>query len=597
MQIYGADLKGIDGYLIRLTATADPNGMGMRLLGRAQRVVKEGSVRAAGAIGTLKGEWGNVMENQAYTIQFRPGETPKTSSGLDLPIAIMLLQASILAELETLDKRITELRKQYAAPVGKGSKAKSKAALLAAIKDAVEKRKQRLKYRKRFQRKTKYLLIGELIIATGDLTMPEHGMFGLMDAAKRGFVVIIPEEAEVHGALVAHGRKDITVVKARDLQETWDVVLGVAPPRPVVYGPKQGRQKQVVKYTPDLKVIRGVPRAKRAMVVALAGGHNILLVGPTGEGKSMLAEAALGLLPEPSAEEVYEINKIYSAAGELEADEVVRERPFQEVGDKVTDAGFFGGKNPPVPGIISLAHRGVLVLNEVNLFDGKLIEKLRRTLENRVVRIHHSHRTIEYPCSVVLVATMNPCACGDYLHYECPVCHDVFVTNREPCPGHPDQELRHMCNCKGRDITAYRDRLSRPLLERIDLKALVSPHDEQESERHRYASSTVRKEIEVAREVQARRYKSVDFVSTNAELRDRSQFAKCAHGMPPSLERRLPAYFKGLRLSSRMEDRVRFVARTIADLDDGRSKMRASDVREAVELMGLDHPYFRQFGL
>ncbi|MFC1805691.1 ATP-binding protein [Planctomycetota bacterium] len=595
MEIYGADLKGIDGYLIHLTATAEPRGMGMRLLGRAQRVVKEGSVRAAGAIGTLKGEWSDVLQNQGYTIQFKPAETPKTSSGLDLPIALMLLQASILEDLETIEKRIAALREQYEAPAGKGSKAKGKSALLAAIKQAVEKRKQRLKYRRRFRRKTRYLLIGELNMASGNLTMPEHGMFGMMDAAKRGFVVIIPEEAEVHGALVAQGRKDITIVKASDLQEAWDVVLGVAEPRPVAYRPEQVRQKRVSKYTPDLRDIRGVARAKRAMTVALAGGHNILLVGPTGEGKTMLALAALSLLPKPTLEEVYEINKVYSARGELEADEIILERPFQEEGDKVTEAGLFGGNTPPVPGIISLAHRGILVLDEVNLFKGNLIERLRRTLVNRVVRIHHSQRTIEYPCSIVLVATMNPCKCGWHLHYECPVCGSISVTNQKQCPRHPDRQLRHMCKCKGRGVTAYRDKLSRPLLERIDLRVLVSPHDVQESEPYRYASTTVRKRIESAREVQARRYGSVDFVSTNAELRDRSQFAKCAHGMPPSLQRRLPAYFKGLGLSSRMKDRVRFVARTIADLD-GRSEMRASDVREAVELMGLDHPYFRHFG-
>lgn len=594
MEIYGADINGIDGQLIRFNAVKEEDRRGVSLLGLAQKVVKEGYFRAEKAIGTLEGKWSQMLANSGYTIQLSPAEKQKTSSGLDLPIAVMLLQASILQNLDSLEDQIAKLEEE----AGKDTKKEdAKEKLLEQIKNLVDRRDLILKYRKRISsNKNKYLLIGSLDIVSGRLIAPEHGMFGMIAAAQKGALVIIPEESEIHGALIGESQPGVKVIIANDLQEVWNVLLGVSKARKAKFNPGSVVPKNLTRYTPDLKAIEGVATGKRAMTIALAGGHNILLVGPPGQGKSMLTLAATNLLPKMTSKEMSEVNKVYSAKGELRGNEVLLNRPFQEAQSNITDTALLGGGRPPSPGLVSLAHHGVLLVDEINLFRSNQIEQLRNVLNNRTHSVQRLAGTIRYPCSFIFVAAMNPCKCGWFGHYQCPSCRRTFLGQRRPCSKHPNSNLRARCTCTYREVVRFRDRLSQPLLDRIDLKVLVSEYDNvQIEESTDSASSTIRKAIQSARNIQKQRYEKASFGECNAYVPDKSQFTRYAPSLLPNVKQHLSGIYRCTDMTKRMEVKLLLVSRTIADLADSR-KIRIKHVDEAVNLMGLKSNYFKGWG-
>jgi len=593
MEIYGADINGIEGQLIRFTAIKELERRNVNILGLAGRVVREGVQRAEKAIETLEGDWSKILLNQGYTIQLNPAETPRISSGLDLPIAIMLLQASILQNEESLASEIERLEKEVEKVGEREGRERLKMELFEEIASLIRQRELISKYRKRLaENKSRYLLIGTLEITSGRMLTPEYGMFGMISCAKSGFDVIIPEESEVHGALISKGRKDIRVIKAADLQEVWNVILGVTPHRKASYHINQIKRKRLNRYAPDLKAIDGVALAKRAIVVALAGGHNILLLGPTGQGKSMLAQAATKLLPTLSHAEMFEVNKIYSAKGELKGNEVILDRPFKEVTRATGAALFGGGSNPPLPGLVSLAHTGVLLFDEINLLPSNFIQGLRTTLNDRIQKIPRLKNIIEYPSNFIMIAAMNPCEDGWYGHLECPQCRRTFFSSISECPKCPESKLRSKCTCNNLQISKYRDKLTKPLLDRIDLKVFVSPYDERQDIEYDYASSTVKRQIQSARNTQEKRYKGEEFVVSNACVPDRSQFERCTPSLDSNVKSFIEETCRRLIDTKRKEVKLLLVSRTIADLEGVRD-IRIRDVKEAISLMGLEHPYFR----
>jgi len=590
MDIYGADITGIDGQLVHLSATKNENVSGVQLLGLAQKVVKEGYQRSSMAIETLQGNWAEILKNSGYTIQFSLPEVSKNSSGLDLPIAIMLLIASVLQSLDILTQKIERLTEK--AKETKDTKENQKNKILIKIEELICQREIVLKYRKLVsENESSYLLIGTLNIIDGCLSSPPHGMFGMISCAKEKFKVIIPEDSEIHGALIEK-TKNIEVYIAKNLQEVWNVLLGISKPRRVKYVSGKLHKKESNEYIPDINAIHGVSKAKRAMIVALAGGHNILLVGPPGQGKSMLAKAAINLLPDMSLNEIFEVNKIYSAKGDLSNDEIIERRPLQEVSCNITKQALFGGISKfMMPGLVSLAHNGILLFDEINLFQPNLIDMLRNTMSNKYHQIQRTNSSIKLPANFIMVAAMNPCKCGWFGHNVCPQCGEIFFGSKKFCSKHPKVKLIKKCECTPSEMSKYKDKLSKPLLDRIDLKVLLSSYDDDLAEKHTYATSTTQKLIQQAREIQSKRLSKSLFGICNACIPDETQFVKYTPDLPSETKEFFKIALRRLQLTKRTEVKLKLVSRTVADLENN-ERITPEHIEQAIQYMGLESNYF-----
>lgn len=335
--------------------------------------------------------------------------------------------------------------------------------------------------------------------------------------------------------------------------------------------PDQGaEQKQLLQDIPDFSDIRGQENVKRASEIAVAGRHNLLMVGPPGSGKSMTARCISGILPPLNVEESLEITKIYSVLGMLdEREPLIQKRPFREVHHTVTRAALIGGGATPRPGEISLAHGGVLFLDELPEFRKNVLEVLRQPLENRSIQISRVYGNYSFPADFILVGAMNPCPCGNY----------------------PDPEK---CTCTPAQIQAYLGRISGPFLDRIDLcvEAPRVKYEDLTGEKRAESSAEIQKRVCRVWEIQKERYRGTG-ITGNAALTAKDLKRYCSLGRREG--RLMEKAFDVLGLTARTYHRIIKTARTIADLD-GEEKIRENHLKEAIGYRMADGRYWRRDG-
>ncbi len=319
---------------------------------------------------------------------------------------------------------------------------------------------------------------------------------------------------------------------------------------------------------PDFSEVKGQAGAKRALEVAAAGGHNVLLIGPPGSGKTMLAQRLPSILPDLSFDEALEVTKVHSIAGRLSENQpMIVKRPFRNPHHTVSAVGLSGGGANPRPGEVSLAHHGVLFLDELPEFRKDALEILRQPLENGSVTITRAQGSHSYPCEVMLMASMNPCPCGFY------------------------GDKTHTCTCPSHKIKKYLGKVSGPLLDRIDLHIEVSAVQYEELEQkkeHGEASAVIRERVNRARELQRERYRE-EGIFSNARLTPAMMEKYCALGEEES--RMMKQAFEALGMSARAYNRVLKVARTIADLA-GSEEIHSEHLAEAIQYRSLDRKFW-----
>lgn len=324
-------------------------------------------------------------------------------------------------------------------------------------------------------------------------------------------------------------------------------------------------------YPVDLKDVKGQALAKRALEVAAAGGHNLLFIGPPGTGKSMLAKRIPSILPPLTEKECIETAKIQSVAGQLEHEGSLSvQRPFRAPHHTVSPAGLSGGGSNPMPGEVSLAHNGVLFLDELPEFSRQSIEILRQPIEDGMVTISRASSRVTYPCNVMVVAAMNPCPCG-YL-------------------GHPTIS----CRCSDNTVNRYLSRVSGPLLDRMDIQVEVAPleYSDLTAKTEEESSAQVRERICKARAVQEERFRGTATVC-NAGMTPAQMEQFCRSQLTEDASRRMAAAFDKMGLSARAHDRIMKVARTIADLA-GSEQIESRHLMEALQYRSLDRKYWRR---